>query len=307
MEPLRAKVFISCGQQKDTEEVKVASDIKKNLEELGFDPYIAVQERTLRGLKENIFAQLATSEYFLFVDFPREQFVDSSEHRGSLFSHQELAIASYLDIKAIAFQQKGVKELDGILGALQLNIISFEKPEYLPEMVRKQVVATGWRPDWKNTLRIIRRADEHDETRLLNVDGTLRARFFHLTVENLNPYRIALNCTAYVEAITDLRTNSEVSFKTTELKWAGYGLPAAAIIARSQRDLDAFFVLHNDPRTVRFQSFSDSEAYMRPIQGPGEFQLDYVVISENFTPARIKLKLTIGSSIDNTSLVQIDS
>jgi hypothetical protein len=306
MEPLRAKVFISCGQQKDTEEVKVAHDIAKNLGELGFDHYIAVQEQTLRGLKENIFSQLKTSEYFLFIDFLREQFANSSEHRGSLFSHQELAIASFLNIKVIAFQQKGLKQLDGMLNSLQLNAIPFEKPEDLPKMVLAQVKTAGWRPNWKNALRITRTSSEYDETYLANLPNGPRARFFHLTVENLNPYDIARNCTAYVEVIKNLSTNSVIPFRTAELKWAGYMLPNAAIMPRMKRDLDAFYVLYDSPQIVHFQCFTDSGAFMRPIEGPGEFQLDYVVISENFPTAKIKTLLTISNSIDDLELAQID-
>lgn len=51
---VRARVFISCGQQKASDEVSIANDIAKSLTSLGFDPYIAVNEQTLRGVKENI-------------------------------------------------------------------------------------------------------------------------------------------------------------------------------------------------------------------------------------------------------------
>ena len=54
-EKIGAKVFISCGQQKESYEVDIAHKIKERLEELGYDPYIAVEEKTLRGVKENIF------------------------------------------------------------------------------------------------------------------------------------------------------------------------------------------------------------------------------------------------------------
>jgi hypothetical protein len=59
--PPRARVFISCGQSKESDEVQVAAGIAARLEKLGFDPYIAVAEQTLRGLRENIFEQLRTS------------------------------------------------------------------------------------------------------------------------------------------------------------------------------------------------------------------------------------------------------
>jgi hypothetical protein len=306
METLKAKVFISCGQKKETNEVKVACEIAKILEEMGFEPYIAAQEQTLRGLKENIFSQIVTSEYFLFIDFSREQFADSSEYRGSLFSHQELAVASFLDIKVTAFQQKGVKKLDGMLNALQLNAIPFDKLEDLPEMVRKQVKNAGWHADWKNALKITRNPDERDETFLANLPNRPRARFFHLDVMNLNPHKIALNCTAYVEGIRNLTTDSHIPFRTVELKWAGYTLPTAALMPKSQRQLDAFYILYDAPQVARFQCFTDSGYFMRPIQGPAEFQLDYIVISVNFPPARIKTKLTIGNSLEQTRFVQIE-
>ncbi|MCK4361977.1 MAG: hypothetical protein KAW13_01695 [Dehalococcoidia bacterium] len=70
---VRARVFISCGQQKETDEVKIAHDIAAKLDQVGFDPYIAVAEQTLRGVKENIFQRLSESEYIVFVDFKRER------------------------------------------------------------------------------------------------------------------------------------------------------------------------------------------------------------------------------------------
>jgi cobalamin biosynthesis protein CbiG len=116
----KARVFISCGQRKNTDEVEIAEKIRELLELKGFDPYVAVREQTLRGLKENIFKQLSSSEYFLFIDFKREQFKGESVYRGSLFSHQELAVASFLeDIELMAFRENGVKSDDGILRFLQ--------------------------------------------------------------------------------------------------------------------------------------------------------------------------------------------
>jgi len=68
----KARIFISYGQRKQTNETEIAKKIADELEHMGFDPYVAVQEQTLRGVKENIF-QLANSEYFIFIDFKREK------------------------------------------------------------------------------------------------------------------------------------------------------------------------------------------------------------------------------------------
>ena len=61
----KARIFISCGQQKATEEVTIARKIRIKLEKLGFRPYVAVEEQTLRGVKDNIFSRLAESEHDL--------------------------------------------------------------------------------------------------------------------------------------------------------------------------------------------------------------------------------------------------
>src|SRR5579859_2083065 len=109
-EELRARVFLSCGQNKDSEEPSIASEIKDKLTALGSDTYVAVGEQSLRGLKENLFEQLSRSEYFVFVDFKRERLDSKDIHRGSLFSHQELAVASFLEIEVLALQEQGVRQ-----------------------------------------------------------------------------------------------------------------------------------------------------------------------------------------------------
>jgi hypothetical protein len=118
---MRARVFISCGQNQLTDEVAVAQGIATRLNQLGFDSYIAVQEQTLRGLVENIFGRLAASEYLVFIDFMREQLADSPDHRGSLFSHQELAVAAFLELDVAAFQEIGVRRLDGMIRFVQAS------------------------------------------------------------------------------------------------------------------------------------------------------------------------------------------
>lgn len=38
------------------------------------NPYIAVEEQTLKGFTQNILPRLNESEYYIFIDFRREQF-----------------------------------------------------------------------------------------------------------------------------------------------------------------------------------------------------------------------------------------
>lgn len=301
---MRARVFISCGQRKNSPEVDVAQAIAETLTTLGFDPYIATQEQTLRGLKENIFDKLAASEYFLFVDFQREQIANKTEYRGSLFSHQELALASYLGLEVMAFQESGVIPLDGMLGILQMNAISFSDRGRLPGMVREQKQKAGWRPNWRNELRISQGPYQPVDLTISNQPGQPMGRFLHIRVDNLNPRKVARNCTGYIQSIIDKSSNAEIPLRTSELKWAGFfSSPSVSIMPGSYRDLDAFFLIHSDPNTLRFNCFSDSGLFMTPIQGPGHFEITYMIVSDNFEPTTATFEVRLTGSWEDVGLV----
>ena len=325
MNETRAKVFISCGQAKG-EEQATANAVGNKLRELGFDFYIAVQEQTLRGLKENIFRQLETSEYFIFVDFKREilwtcpgklanalKLVSKAPliHRGSLFSHQELAIASYLDIGVLAFQESGVKTLDGILGFLQANAIPFTDRSQLPELIAEKVqerIKNGlWDPKWKNVLTLEREPKQFSDAFRLGPQEPkpFPGRFFHIDVCNRHRNKMATNCYGYLERAVNLQTSKEISFKTVEYKWAGYILPNATILPRQARRLDAFWIDHRSPTKLWFNAFVDSSEYIPTIEGEGCYELTYIVAAENFPTSRRSFTLNLNKSLDLTTFTPL--
>lgn len=297
---IRAKIFISCGQR-DSDEVNIAHRIKERLEELGYDSYIAAEEQTLKGVKENIFKQLETSEYFIFIDFKREQLkIRSTEpvYRGSLFSHQELAIASYLDIPVIAFQEKGVKKDDGILKFIQANCIPFTDRHTLPSVIA-DYVQKNWNPHWRNEITLERNDKDYED--VIGVPEKRMARFFHIKVRNLNKRKPALNCLAYLKSIRNIHTTEEKFFETVELKWKGVNFPNVIILPDSYRYLDGFFVFHDVPNIAypNLSPFVDFTGYFYQIIGPGDFELVYAVLSENFRPAVAKFRLHLGTRLDD--------
>ena len=160
---IRARVFVSCGQSQDNDEAQIARQIADRLRALGYDPYVAVTEQTLRGLKEHIFEQLRKSEYFVFVDFKRERLDDTEQRRGSLFAHQELAIASFLDIEVLALQENGVKRMDGLVQFLQTNAIAFTDRHTLPNVVADKIQERGWSPKWRNELVLEREPQQFSD------------------------------------------------------------------------------------------------------------------------------------------------
>jgi hypothetical protein len=303
-----ARVFISCGQTRGSDEYATADAVARRLEELGFDAYVALQEQSLNGLRENIFERLEKSEYFIFVDFKREQLIgpDPPVCRGSLFSHQELALASYLRIPVLAFQEKGVKQDDGILRFLQANATQFTDRHLLPSVIADEVRRLGWDPNWRNEL-LLERSDptQHGDARMMAMGAQKTGRFFHIGVRNRHQRMMARSCYIYLEKVTRLEGSVEIPLRAVELKWEGYLLPSAHIPPGTVRPFDAFYIFHDDATRLQFQMFSDSTEFIPHVQGEGRYELRYAVVADNFPTARGTFLLDLRSSLPSTTLTQI--
>ncbi len=298
----KARIFISCGQTRGGEEQRIANQVAERLSQLGFEPYIAVNQQTLVGLKENTFKQLELSEYFLFMDFKREPLGarEGAECRGSLFSHQELAVASYLKLPVLALQEEGVKRDDGIMGFIQGNSISFSDRHLLPAVVADEVQKRKWEPKLKNELVLSRDADEWETVRDPKFGKTT---YFHINVKNNHSEKLAINCYAYVESVYDLNSGQDHPIQSAELKWAGFKFPNACVLPKSNRKFDAGAVALSDPSRYKLSAHADSQTYMNAIEGPGSFRIRFVVVSETFATCRIECDLTIGTRMEDIRLV----
>ena len=289
---------------------------------MGFDPYIAVTEQSLKGVKENIFTRLSESEYLIFVDFKRDRLSrledgvarDTGKHRGSLFSNQELAIATYLDIECIAFQEQGVRELDGILGFIQANCMEFsDRPslaDVVADKVREKLNTGEWSAAWRHELRLTRRTPTEHE--LVNAGGGSPdpTRFFHIEVQNLHRAKIARGCTGYIERIRKLETGEEVVPDLVELKWKGHTGLSVSIPPQKSRYLDGFHIRHGLPKTISLGInwlFIDYTGYHRAytLWKGYDCDLSYVVFSENFPPVRGVFRLTMGTTLDDVEFSEI--
>ena len=314
---IRARVFISCGQQKESDEIRVARDIAEKLDMMGFEPYIAVAEQTLKGVKENIFQKLGESEYIIFVDFKRERlftsendrFEDTKRHRGSLFSHQELAIATYLGIECMAFQEEGVKKDDGILRFIQANCIPFTDTDRhsLADAVAKKVKEAGWKASWRNELVLTREgARQYEDVNQVDRDGRKQdsARFYHMKVVNHHQKEIARNCAVYLEKIENLPTGEVVTPELVEFKWKGLLTSTVNIPPRQSRYIDAFHINYTMPKTVNLginQFIVDYSGYYATytLWTAIDHRLSFVIFSENFAPVRRIFRLHMGDKLDD--------
>src|SRR5262245_36764751 len=101
--PNCAVVFLSCGQRAGEREL--ARDIQQMIER-EFKPMRCYNADSIQGFDDvmSITQQLARSDYYLFIDFKRDDPVPIS-----VFTHQEFALASAWRItEMLAFQEEGL-------------------------------------------------------------------------------------------------------------------------------------------------------------------------------------------------------
>ena len=210
-------------------------------------------------------------------------------------------MASYLDLDVLAFQEASVKRGDGILGFLQTNTIEFTERHLLSDQIIDHVKKRGWDAQWRNELAIIRNPNEFTDPQVRNMDNKL-GRFYHIEVCNRHREKTAKNCYVYLAKAAKLDPRTEITTKTVELKWAGYVWPNAHVLSKKTRQFDALWILHEQPTRVLFQLFTDATDFIPGIEGVGSYELEYVVVSDNFPPARCTVKLDLRSSHTLTTL-----
>jgi len=294
-----ARVFLSCGQRDQRGETSIAQKIAKELQP-EFQTYIAKGERTLEGLKENIFRRLAMSDYFLFVDFRREQLANLDVCRGSVFCQQELALASFLRLPALGFRQRGLEQLPGVMQAIQMNCEEFGGARGLPKQIRRRVTET-WDPVQWNTLVVER--DSSEFTTATPVGTASRCRFYHAVVRNAGP-RLAQACAVYPTAIRrvppgDLNVEGKFDPKLVEFKWGGTGYPLLPIPAGKGRDVDVICVAEDKPSVAHLMLNIDSGNFARSLEGPGDFEIESQVVSESFGTVNFGLTVSLGRKIED--------
>jgi hypothetical protein len=319
---IKSRVFISCGQRGSAEnpstELGVAAIVKGLLEGLGYEVYIAGEQHSLNGFTENILSILEKSEYYLFIDFRREEIVIENEkqqnkitqkYRGSLFSHQELGIATYLRKEhTLIFQERGVLERDGIKGFVQANPITFRSRKELPSTIIETISKECWHTGWRIELLMEREADEHEDT--FYQPMTSDVRFFHIRVTNNHNLKTAHECLVYLTSIIDLSNGSIRHPPLVEFKWKAVKTKSVAILPNQFRYLDAFFVERHIPNIVYLginPFLLDFTGVYPPymINGPGDYELEYVLVSREFQILTTRFRLHIGANLDDLGLVEI--
>jgi len=296
METIKARIFISCGQQNDREK-DIGLACKDYFERRGFVAYFAEEVHSLESITENIFTHLRNSEYFVFIDFCREKLPDN-KCRGSVFVNQEIAIAAFRNIETIGFHELGVSR-EGVIEYLITHPIYFsDKEESLKKLEQN---TKEWRPDWRNELsfndlHLVHR-DVSTYDRLTN--KVKLTDWYILQVSNNHKEKYARNCVAYVSEIEDLDNRGKIDPGNYELGWSGTELFEMHILPKRASDFVAFYIIQGED-VVRFYHQSiTSTLYKMPILSKGNYQLTYLVVSENFDPVTKTFKLEFAGDFKN--------
>lgn len=147
-----SKIFVSCGQA-SAEELKVADDIDAMLRRRGFDCYVAKKVTTILEINADIIRELKNSDGYLFVNFRREK-LPGGDHRGSLFSAQEFAIAYALGFDRILIVNQTHLRREGLLGYIACNTAEFETYAECVPTVEKALDDARWDQDQSYSRRL---------------------------------------------------------------------------------------------------------------------------------------------------------
>ena len=243
----------------------------------------------------NIFNFIKQSEYFVFIDFKRDE-LSNGEYRGSLFVNQEIAISTFLGIQGVGFYEKGTKR-EGILDYQIYNAFQFEDGTEIITILDEETAT--WDKGSANEIALsFNESDITRNVRVANNPVSPLSDWYHIGVTNRNKNKHAFNCIGYVSKIIDHSGNAEILIPTCELIWSGYGVYEVNIVGGTTRELDAFWILHEED-IIRFQHrplTTSNPKYQMPSLVKGEYIIEYTVLSGNFANSSQRYKLQFGGN-----------
>jgi hypothetical protein len=292
-----AKIFVSCGQKHERERAAAAA-VKAMLEGLGFDVYVAIQAQSIEDVNSGIIRHLERSDYYLFVDFRREDLVDAAASlwhrraaRGSLFTHQELAVAYVFGFQDVLFFQEPGVQVEGLLAYLGANPIPFESNDELVASVCRSV-GERWSVNYSRSL-VAPRLRWSDG---VIVTPRLNGRFLYVDVENRRRYEAALDTILRLEFISARGGARHACRDRSLLKVTGQPGFSQAIWPLSWGAFDLLMVDSQHQASVYLYSALDVPP--QPIiQGVGQYTLDYAVLARGFPVLHFSVDLNLTGSI----------
>lgn len=302
---MAGKVFVSCGQS-TSEEKQVVSLIEELLIGQGFDPYVAIQVQSIQDVNSGIIGELKKSDFYVFVDFKREA-IDEGQHRGSLFTNQELAIAYVLGFENVIFlQQEGVG-LEGLLKYMGANPVRFTSLEDVPSLLERLLSEKSWNPAYSRHLVVNNLRGLPGTVTVENPFDHWHAKPFYVDVKNkrtdIGAERTQIRL-AYITKLPDgQRRRYEIR---SPIKVDGARAFNQDIWPGDHGSFELFFVDKGHLEQVYFQSAWDALPLKPIITGVGTYRLDYEGWARNFPMFRFSVTLQVTGDLETTTAELIE-
>lgn len=272
-----ARVFISCGQRDG--ERQVAQAVASWFSSRGFRPYVALEAQSVQDINSGIIHELRRSDYYVFFDFRREALAGSEEHRGSLFSHQELSIAYATEFEhALFFREAGVA-LEGFAAFMASNATIFNDRAQLPTLVEEAVERRAWDSGYSRNLVV----GELRLTTDLIQYRDLRGRFLYGDIHNRRVDVGATGVVARLASVSIAGGTRQPSHNRSHLKVTGQHLAFEQTIwPRSHGSFDLLCVDAGCGSRVYLNNALDVLPTPMLFDAVGEHLLEFEVLGHGF-------------------------
>jgi hypothetical protein len=297
-----AKVFISCGQG-IAQERDVARQLDQWFASQGFQPYVAIEVQSILDLNAGIIGELKTSDYYLFVNFRREEvtaFAGTKFYRGSLYTNQELAIAYALGFDHMLLINQKNATPEGVFKFIVTNIPEFDDYSDVLPKVQQAVSKAGWRADYTRqllatNLRLAQPVQYTDHT------GSRAIRTLHVDIRNERPDIGAVGCIARLARLGMAGQPLQISPDRSLLKVTGLPAYEQTVWPKNHGAFDLLGIIVQTGSHVFLNSALDVSPRQAIIANPGNYHLEYEVFSQGFPPLNIKVLLNLTGNINTAN------
>lgn len=305
---MAGNIFISCGQATNAERA-VGNSLFEWLKDNGFQPYLAIDVPTLFDLNSQILKELASSDFFLFINFKREMGEKGFNLPLSLFSHQELAIAYALGFdRVIILNQRGAQK-EGILKFIVSNTPEFDDAAEVIGIAKKVVEAAKWNKEFSRGIFANNLVWGEANPRMLYRDHSLPQPMCQVTlfcdIVNNRINQGAGDCIARLAYIKKEGEERKQSWDRSHLKVTGQSGYKQNIFPVSHGAFDLLAINYHSPNWACLHSGLDTSPRQPIIQGPGIFELDYEVFAENFPLLRFRVKVELRGSVNPLPTIEL--
>jgi hypothetical protein len=271
----------------------------------GFSPYVATQIQTLLDLNGEILQELKQADFFFLINFRREQLVDSDECRGSLFAHQEFAIAYALGFeKMLLLSQTGVR-CEGMLAFIVSNTPRFENHSEALDAARRAIESARWDPSYSRNL-IAQSLRWGPQVRYGDHTGQRMVQVLYVDIVNRRSDLGAIGTVARLNAIVE-RGQRRVSPDRSHLKATSYPGYEQTIFPGSHAAFDLLALVLDRPHTVVLNSALDVSPRSSVLSAPGEYVLEYEAFANGFPVITFGVQLRVRAGPVGQLLVAADA